>query len=154
MTGTNAQNPPPPTPDRAVPASGTLTVRVRYSECDPMGVAHHSVYALWFELGRTELLRGCGVTYADLEKAGVFLAVTRLETRFRAPARYDDQLVLLTTVTGSGRARIDHQYDLRRATPTGAGGDLLATGASTIACLNTAGRPRALPAWLTAQAHA
>ena len=119
-----------------------------------MGVAHHSVYALWFELGRTELLRGCGVTYADMEKAGVFLAVTMLETRYRAPARYDDALVLVTTVTGGGRARIDHGYELRRATGSGAGGDLLATGRSTIACLNGDGRPCALPDWLVAGAHA
>ncbi|MCB9838948.1 MAG: acyl-CoA thioesterase [Phycisphaeraceae bacterium] len=140
-----------PTPQVAVPTAGTLTVRVRYSECDPMGVAHHSVYALWFELGRTELLRGCGVTYADLEKAGVFLAVTRLETRYRAPARYDDALLLRTEVTGGGRARIDHAYELRRATAGGDGGDLLATATSTIACLDAQGRPCALPGWLVAQ---
>ena len=141
------------TPGQAIPRSGALAVRVRYSECDPMGVAHHSVYALWFELGRTELLRDCGVTYADLEKAGVFLAVTKLDIRFRAPARYDDALVLQTEVTGGGRARIDHGYELRRATESGAGGDLLATGRSTIACLNGAGRVRALPTWLVAGAH-
>jgi acyl-CoA thioester hydrolase len=111
-----------------------------------MGVAHHSVYALWFELGRTELLRGSGVSYADLEKAGVFLAVTRLETRYRLPARYDEELVLWTEVTGGGRARIDHAYELRR------GGELLATGASTIACLDGRGRPCALPGWLMAGA--
>ena len=142
-----------PAPDRAIPGTGTLTVRVRYSECDPMGVAHHSVYALWFELGRTELLRACGVSYADLEKAGVFLAVTRLETRYRAPARYDDALVLQTDVTGGGRARIDHAYELRRAAADGSGGDLLATATSTIACLDGDGRPCALPGWLVSGAH-
>jgi len=140
-------------PARVIPSSGTLSVRVRYSECDPMGVAHHSVYALWFELGRTELLRESGVAYADLERAGVFLAVTRLETRYRAPARYDDELLLRTDVTGGGRARIDHAYELRRATACGDGGDLLATGTSTIACLDGGGRPCALPGWLTARGH-
>jgi len=118
-----------------------------------MGVAHHSVYALWFELGRTELLRSCGVTYADLERAGVFLAVTRLETRYRLPARYDDELVLRTDVTGGGRARIDHSYELRRAAADGGGGDLLVTATSTIACLDGGGRPCALPGWLVAGAH-
>lgn len=132
-------------PSAAIPVSGMVSVRVRYSECDPMGVAHHSVYALWFELGRTELLRSCGVSYADLEKAGVFLAVTRLEVRYRAPARYDDELTLRTDVTGGGRARIDHGYELRR------GGDLLSTATSTIACLDGDGRVCALPEWLVAK---
>ena len=66
-----------------------IEVRARYPECDPMGVVHHTVYPVWFEMGRTELLRSVGGSYRDLEEAGALLAVTRLEVRYRAPARYD-----------------------------------------------------------------
>ena len=59
-----------------------------------MGVTHHSVYPVWFEMGRTELLRSTGISYRELEEEGVFLAVVRLDVRYRQPARYDDDLVL------------------------------------------------------------
>jgi acyl-CoA thioester hydrolase len=55
-----------------------------------MGVVHHAAYAPWLEIGRTELLRDCGVSYADMERAGVFLVVTHLSCRFRRPVFYDD----------------------------------------------------------------
>ena len=58
--------------------SGSIEIRVRYAECDPMGVAHHSAYAPWFEMGRTELLRTTGGNYRDLESAGILLAVVKL----------------------------------------------------------------------------
>ena len=70
---------PPPSPP---PSAGTIEVRVRYVECDPMGVAHHSAFAVWFEMGRTELLRrSSDVPYRELESEGVFFAVTRLDVR-------------------------------------------------------------------------
>ena len=82
-----------------MPARHSLTFRVRYSECDPMGVAHHSAYAPWLEMGRTELLRqsGNGLDYRTLEQQGVFMAVVRLEIRYKRPARYDDVLELRWT---------------------------------------------------------
>lgn len=122
---------------------------MRYCECDPMGVAHHSAFLAWFEMGRTELLRGAGVSYAQLEAAGIFLAVARLEVRYRAPARYDDLLVLETRVAGGGRARIDHEYELWRDAADGRGRSaLLAQASSTLACIDAEGRVRALPDWL------
>ena len=69
-----------------------ISFRVRYVECHPMGVAHHSTYPIWFEMGRTEMLRAQGGRYRDLESAGVFLVVSDLTIRFRAPARYDDDV--------------------------------------------------------------
>ena len=71
------------------PTSGTLQLRVRYVECDPMGVVHHSSYLPWMEMGRTELLRDVGMSYAALETAGVFLVVTKVEVKYRRPLRYD-----------------------------------------------------------------
>jgi len=140
-------------PDSLVPdapplVEGDLEIRVRYAECDPMGVAHHASYIPWLEAGRTELLRPSGVTYAQMEEAGLLLAVTRLEVRYRLPAFYDEVLTLRTRVSGGGRARIDHGYELFRHRDDGSLGDVLATAASTLACLTREGRPRALPEWL------
>jgi acyl-CoA thioester hydrolase len=127
----------------AVSATHSITFRVRYAECDPMGVAHHSAYAPWLEMGRTELLRAssAGVDYRRLEEQGVFLAVVRLTIRYKRPARYDDVLELRTTVTSIGHVKIDHAYELVRASD----GVLLATGETTLACLDADGRPRELP---------
>jgi acyl-CoA thioester hydrolase len=119
-----------------------MPIRPRYCECDPMGVAHHSAYPIWFEIGRTELLRACGHSYADIEREGAFLAVTRLEVSYRRPARYDESLDLETTLVDVGHVKIEHTYRLLRD------GDLLATGTTTLACLDREGRPRALPAAL------
>lgn len=129
--------------NQAGPAgTATLDVRVRYCECDPMGVVHHTVYPVWFEMGRTELLRATGRTYRELEAAGVFLAVVRLDVRYRAPARYDDVLTLHTTLAKITRVKLVHAYDLRRD------GVSLVTGETTLACLDRDGAARALPDWM------
>ncbi len=121
-------------------STGRIEIRVRYSECDPMGVAHHTAYPVWFEMGRTELLRATtGLRYRDLEAQGVFLAVVKLDVRYKRPARYDDVLGLETTMTGSGRAKLEHAYELFRD------GVLLTTGSTTLVCLDSGGRPRPLP---------
>ena len=73
-------------------------VRVRYAETDQMGIAHHSVYLVWCELGRTQLMRGLGVTYRDLEDAGIRLPVVEVKLRCRAPARYDEVLTVRSWV--------------------------------------------------------
>ncbi len=104
-----------------------------------MGVAHHTVYPVWFEIGRTELLRSAGGNYRDLEAAGILLAVVKLEAVYKAPARYDDMLRLDTTLARVGAVKVEHTYELRR------GEELLATGATTLACLDRTGRARALP---------
>jgi len=149
---------PAPTPDRPVPTAGTITVRVRYCECDPMGVAHHAAYVPWFEMGRTELLRESGSTYAELERAGVLLAIVRLDARYRRPARYDDLLELTTRVAGSSRVKIEHEYELRLLERTdgtpNAPGELLATASTTLACIDRDGRPAPLPDWLAGNGRA
>jgi acyl-CoA thioester hydrolase len=118
---------------------GEITIRVRYDECDPMGVAHHAAYPVWFELGRTELCRASGISYRDIEAAGAFLAVTALDVRYKRPARYDDVVTLRTILTRATRVKLEHAYELKRD------GVLLATGATTLACLDGEGRPRGLP---------
>ena len=72
----------------------SVAVRVRYGETDQMGVVYHPNYFLYFETGRTELMRASGVAYSELEKAGVFLVVTQAACRYRAAARYDQELTI------------------------------------------------------------
>lgn len=120
----------------------TITIRVRYPEVDAMGYLHHSRYFQYFEMGRVELLRSLGHSYADLEKAGIFFAVVKVECRYRAPARYDEELTLLTRIVKQTTVRIDHQYELRRG-PT-----LLAEASTTIACINRQGELQPIPDFL------
>src|SRR5690348_8539667 len=108
---------PETTPDAQGPESAVdLEVRVRYSECDPMGVAHHSAYPVWMEMARTELLRRRGVAYRDLEGHGIFFVVARLSVRYRRPAKYDDLLRVHARVRPSAGVKIEHDYQVFRGT--------------------------------------
>ena len=109
-----------------------------------MGYLHHSRYLQYFEMGRVELLRSLGFTYADLEREGVFFVVTKADIRFRAPARYDEELHLTTTVVKQTHVRYDHVYQLRRGTT------LLAEGSTTIACVGRDGQVIQIPEALAA----
>ena len=124
--------------------SGEITIRVRYAETDRMGLLHHANYLVYFEQGRTELLRSHGLSYKDLEDRGFLLVLTKIEVRYRWPARYDDLLTLKTIVTRTTNVRIDHRYELYCE------GRLLAEGTSTLACIDREGRPQALPEYLRA----
>ena len=125
--------------------SATVSVRVRYPECDPMGVAHHATYPVWFEIARTELLRRQGEAYRDLEEAGVFFVVARLNVRYRRPARYDDCLDVSVSCAPSAGVKLEHAYEVRR------GGELLATAQTTLACVDAEGRLRPVPPALLPQ---
>ncbi|HSI32274.1 MAG TPA: thioesterase family protein [Tepidisphaeraceae bacterium] len=116
-----------------------IKFRVRYPEVDPMGVVHHSRFFQYFEMGRVELLRANGVSYADLERDGVLFVVVKVECKYKSPARYDEELTLLTKVIKQTHVRIDHAYELRRE------GTLLAEAATTIACVDREGRIREIP---------
>jgi acyl-CoA thioester hydrolase len=116
-----------------------MSIQVRYSECDPMGVAHHAAYAVWFEMGRTEMLRSRGVAYRDMEAEGVFLVVVRLDIRYRNPVRYDDVLTLETTLEKGGPVKIEHSYVLLR------GDEAMATAQTTLACVDRQGQVTRVP---------
>jgi acyl-CoA thioester hydrolase len=136
------------TPARVL-RDGTLRLRVRYCECDPMGVAHHSSCVAWLEMGRTELLRDCGVAYADLERAGVFLVVVKLEARYRRAVRYDDVVEVRTHWRGGSRVKIEHEYEVVVVERAGAACEELAIAASTVlGCVDAEGKVRVLPDWL------
>jgi acyl-CoA thioester hydrolase len=113
--------------------SHTITLRVRYPEVDAMGYVHHSRFLQYFEMGRVELLRSRGHSYADLEKQSVFFVVVKVEVRYKAPARYDEELTLTTRLVRTTHVRYDHAYELKR------GDVLLAEANTTIACVNRQG---------------
>lgn len=117
--------------------------RVRYGETDQMGVAYHANYLLWCEIGRTELIRELGVSYAELEARGIFLAVAEAALRYREAARYDD-LIRVETRLESVRSRaIAFAYDVHRLEPAPA---RLASAHTTLVSIDGDGRPRKLPA--------
>jgi acyl-CoA thioester hydrolase len=87
-----------------------VRVRVRYGETDQMGVVYHPNYFLYFEAGRTELLRAAGVAYSELEQSGVFLVVTEASCTYRSAARYDEDLEVVTRIDHVGKATIGFSY--------------------------------------------
>jgi acyl-CoA thioester hydrolase len=123
-----------------------LRFRVRYGETDQMGYVHHSVYLLYFEEGRTGLMRDLGCSYAELERKGQILPVSETALRFRTPARYDEELVTETTVTSVSGARVRFDYRVLHA----ADGTVAAEGHTVLASCGSDGRPRRLPAELDA----
>ena len=120
----------------------TITVRVRYTEVDAMGYLHHSRYLQYFEMGRIELLRSMGHSYADLERQGILFVVAKVECKYKAPARYDEELTLITRVVRQTHVRIDHAYELRR------GETLLCEASTTIACVGRDGQISQIPPFL------
>ena len=120
-----------------------IQIRVRYAETDRMGLLHHANYLVYFEQGRTELLRSLGYTYKDLEDKGYLLVLTKIEVRYRSPAYYDDLLTLKTTVMKTTAVRIDHRYEMLRD------GVLVAEGNTTLACVDREGKVQPLPDFLT-----
>ncbi|MFO0830308.1 MAG: thioesterase family protein [Phycisphaerales bacterium] len=135
--------------------STAVQLRVRYCECDPMGVVHHAAYAPWLEIARTELLRGLGKSYAELESEGVLMVVVKLEVAYRRPVRYDDVVEVSCGVRGGGRVKIEHEYGVRVVAQSAHGpagevrtGHVCAVARTVLACVDRAGRVRELPGWL------
>ncbi|WP_020473952.1 acyl-CoA thioesterase [Zavarzinella formosa] len=123
------------------PHTGDIEIRVRYAETDRMGLLHHANYLVYFEQARTELLRGSGMTYLDMENQGFMLVLTKIEVKYKRPAKYDDVLIIRTTVARTTPVRIEHSYQVLRGT------ELLAEGSSTLACVDREGKLQSLPEW-------
>lgn len=117
-----------------------MTVRVRYPEADPMGRLHHATYAVYFEMGRTELLRERGLAYRDMEAAGRYIAVAHVDCRYRAPARYDEELAIETWVERVRGARVVFGNRLLRSDPDGE--TVIAEARITGALVDASGRPQ------------
>jgi acyl-CoA thioester hydrolase len=121
------------------PREHEMSIRVRYAETDRMGLLHHANYFVYFEAGRTELLRQRGLTYRQVEDTGYYLVIIDADCKFKRPAFYDDLLTLRTSVARATRVKIVHEYRLFRD------GILLAEGHTTLACVDKEGKPQALP---------
>lgn len=94
---------------------GETRVRVRYAETDQMGVVYHANYLVWFEIGRVELMRQMGLDYRSLEREdGCLIAVVEATSRYKAPARYDDELVIQTRMVNVRGAVIRFRYAIVR----------------------------------------
>lgn len=102
-------------------------VTVRYAETDCMGVVHHAVYPVWFEIARTDYIKAAGMSYADMEKAGVMLPVTGISCRYRLPAKYDDTLLIEARISRLTPARIEFEYTVTKKGET----EITATGTSS-----------------------
>jgi acyl-CoA thioester hydrolase len=89
-------------------------VRVRYAETDQMGVVYHSNYLIWFEVGRVEFIRQLGLNYKQMEEEGCGIAVVDLHVRYKAPARYDDELVIETRLLAARGAVVRFGYRILR----------------------------------------
>jgi acyl-CoA thioester hydrolase len=131
-------------PKRMAIQSHAMAITPRYAETDQGGVIHHSVYPVWFEMGRTELLRANGVAYKDLEEAGIFFVVTELHMKYHMPAKYDEKLQLETSCSGIDASKIEHAYRLVRCCD----GAILAEGSSILACVNAEGELRRIPKFM------
>ena len=121
-----------------------MEIRVRYQETDGQRRVHHANYLTYFEMGRTEMLRTHGHTYRAFEDAGLFMVVADASCKYQAPAEYDDLLVLRTRVEKEGAAHIKHAYEVIRGTT------IIATGTTTVVCVDADGKVRRLPDWMLA----
>jgi acyl-CoA thioester hydrolase len=100
---------------------------VRYKETDQMGIAHHSNYLVWFEIGRTDLCRQTGIPYDEIERRGYLLVVTEIACRYRTPFRYDEEVAIRTSVGEVASRAMRFVYELYDAS----GEELRATGYSS-----------------------
>ena len=108
--------------------TGETTIRVRYAETDQMGVVYHSNFIIWFEVGRVELLRQMGFSYKEMEQQDdCHIAVVDVRCRYKAPARYDEQIVVRTELKNLRDSLLHFGYKVVRAVD----GELLAEGETT-----------------------
>lgn len=123
------------------PAMVEARLRVIYGDTDQMGVVYYANYLRYFEFARSEYIRARGRSYREIEKEGLRLPVVEAHAHYRAPARFDDLLLIRTRVQQLRRASITFSYEvLREGEP-----DVLCTGHTVHACLNPEGRPIRFP---------
>jgi acyl-CoA thioester hydrolase len=126
-------------------AAVPLDITVRFAETDLMGVVHHSVYVVWFEAGRVAWMEAAGVPYTRIAASGHHFAVTGIEVRYRAAARFGDPVQVVTRLTDLHSRRVRFVYEVRSADDQ----TLLATGSSEHICVDDDGRTTRIPSWAT-----
>jgi acyl-CoA thioester hydrolase len=127
---------------KATQPASEARVRVRYAETDQMGVVYHSNYLVWFEVGRVELIRQMGLNYKQMEEEdGCGISVVDVHVRYRAPARYDDELVIETRLLAARGAVIKFGYRILRISD----GILLSEGETVHVCVGKDMKKMCLP---------
>ena len=117
-------------------------VRVRYSETDKMGIVYHANYLVWFEIGRTEFCRARGFSYREMEENNnAFLVVAESYCRYKAPAYFDDQLLVRTHITELRRRSLRFGYEIVRVSD----GVVIAEGETGHVVTDSAGRVKSFP---------
>ncbi len=116
--------------------------RVRYAETDRMGRAYYGAYFAWCEVGRVELLRNIGASYAEMEERGFFLPVIEAHALYRAPAAYDEPITVTTRLVSAGHSRVEFASTVYARED----GRTIAEGLVTLACIGPDGKPKRLPA--------
>lgn len=113
-------------------------IRIRYGETDQMGIVYHPNYYIYFEMGRTEFLcEAAGISYKEMEESGVMLPLSETHCKYRIPARYDDELLVKTSVKAMTVARIAFSYQIFRTVDKA----MLAEGETVHAFTNRSGKP-------------
>ncbi len=123
----------------------TIQFRVRYSETDQMGTFYNSRALEWFECGRTELLRACGLPYAEMERRGAFLPLVESHVEYQGRARYDDLLKMTSKGSLAGKVRLRVDVEITQAES----GAPVARGYTIHAVTDPTGKPIRPPPWVT-----
>lgn len=118
-----------------------MEFRVSYADTDKMGVVYYANYLVLFERGRTEMMRGLGLRYRDLEEKDIFLPVMDARVTYLAPAHYDDLLEIRTSIADIGRASMTFEYELVNADT----GKIMARGYTKHPFVNKKWKPVAVP---------
>ena len=126
------------------PPSCTVEFRARYSETDQMGIIYHANYLPWCEIGRTELIRRLWRPYADLEAEGVLLAVTEVNLRYHASAKYDDLICVVTSLVQVRSRGVGFEYRIQRVEDDGST-TRLASARTDLIAIDRGGTPVRIP---------
>lgn len=119
------------------------TLRVRYGETDQMGFVYYGVYAQYYEVGRVEAMRSLGFSYREMEESGVLMPVINLTINYKKPAKYDDEVRIVTSVTEMPGVRITFHYECFNQH-----NDLLNTGSVILVFIDKEkNKPMQPPAW-------
>ena len=129
--------------EEILPTEWTIsTLRVRYAETDQMGVVYYANYLVWFEIGRTDFCLQHGFAYRAMEQEdGLYIMVAEARCRYKAPARYDDEILIRTRVTGMRKRVLIFGYEIYRQRTD----ELIAEGETVHVITDRDGRPRTLP---------
>ena len=134
------------TPQAPDPRPHEIELRVRYGETDRMGIVYHAEYLAWCEMGRTEYIRSRGMSYADMERRGVPLAVAEASIRYHAPAKYDDLIRVSTVLTRLGSRGLTFDYVITHAES----GQRVASASTTLVALDRDGKATTIPSEIRA----